>query len=584
MTAPEVVDRAAEPEPEAEAGGSRARLAGAWTLTVLAFLLLWVSLALPSHVSHLTPWLFLRIPVEGLVVLAGCLFLPVRVRRVVATVLGLVFAVLALLKLLDVGFWDVLDRPFNPVTDSSYLGPAAGVLRDSIGQGSAVAVEIALGLLLAALLVLFPLSVLRLTRVAARHTRRSVQAVTTLGVVWALCASFGLQAGAGIPLASSSTATLAYDQVARVRAGLQDQKTFQASISATDGFAITPGANLLTGLRGKDVIIAFVESYGQVAVQGSTFSPQVDAVLQAGTTQLAAAGFASRSAFLTSPTFGGISWLAHSTLQSGLWIENQQRYNQVVASNRFTLSDAFKRAGWRTVSDVPSDGPTWAVGTSFYHYDHLYSSSNVGYAGPKFSYAAMPDEYTLETFQHLELSAPHRTPVMAEIDLVSSHTPWTPLPHLVGWDQVGNGSVFDGMPAEGQKPSQVVARRGQGPGGVRAVGPVLAGQPDLVRAERPRQQPRPGRPRRPSAGHDRQRAERHPQRADHGHRARPRRHGAHLLLGLAGRDAAGPAGPGVVDGRVPQPLPDRLRPASLSRASGRQDPGRILRAAVRPGQ
>jgi hypothetical protein len=48
---------------------------------------------------------------------------------------------------------------------------------------------------------------------------------------------------------------------------------------------------------------------------------------------------------LTSPTFGGISWLAHSTLQSGLWIDNQQRYNQLVASNRFTLSDAFKQAG-----------------------------------------------------------------------------------------------------------------------------------------------------------------------------------------------------------------------------------------------
>ena len=455
MTGPEVVDRAAEPAPAVEAGHSRARLAGAWTLTALAFLLLWLSLAVPSHVGHLSPWLFLRLPVEGLVVLASCLFLPVRVRRLVATAVGVLLAVLALVKLLDVGFWEVLDRPFNPVTDSSYLGPAAGVLRDSIGPGRAVAVEVGLGLVLVALLVTFPLSLLRLTRVSSRHRRRSAQAVSTLGLVWALCASLGLQGGDGIPLASGSTATLAYDQIARVRAGLKDQKTFQASIAATDAFAITPGANLLTGLRGKDVVIAFVESYGQVAVQGSTFSPQVDAVLKAGTTQLNAAGFASRSAFLTSPTFGGISWLAHSTLQSGLWIENQQRYNQVVASNRFTLSDAFKRAGWRTVSDVPSDGATWPVGQSFYHYDHLYNSGNVGYAGPRFSYAAMPDEFTLATFQRLELSTPHRTPVMAEIDLVSSHTPWTPLPHIIGWGRVGDGSVFGGMPAQGEKPSQV---------------------------------------------------------------------------------------------------------------------------------
>jgi hypothetical protein len=44
---------------------------------------------------------------------------------------------------------------------------------------------------------------------------------------------------------------------------------------------------------------------------------------------------------------------------------------------------------------------------------------------------------------------------MAEIDLVSSHTPWAPLPRLVPWDQVGDGSVFDPQPAEGHSVGQV---------------------------------------------------------------------------------------------------------------------------------
>ena len=48
--------------------------------------------------------------------------------------------------------------------------------------------------------------------------------------------------------------------------------------------------------------------------------------------------------------------------------------------------------------------------------------------GPQFSYATMPDQYTLSAFQRLELAQPDRPPVMAEIDLVSSHTPWAPLP------------------------------------------------------------------------------------------------------------------------------------------------------------
>lgn len=224
-----------------------------------------------------------------------------------------------------------------------------------------------------------------------------------------------------------------------------------------NSFAARPGEDLLTGLRGKDVVIAFVESYGRVAVEGSTFSGRVDTVLDNGTGRLRAAGFSSRSAFLTSPTFGGLSWLAHSTLQSGLWIDDQRRYDELVTSDRSTLSDAFKRAGWRTVGDVPSNHEDWPEGTSFYHYDKIYDSRNVGYAGPRFGYASMPDEYILSAFQRTELAKPDHAPVMAEIDLVSSHTPWAHLPHMVDWSKLGDGSVFDGMPAQGQ-PADVLWR------------------------------------------------------------------------------------------------------------------------------
>jgi hypothetical protein len=179
-------------------------------------------------------------------------------------------------------------------------------------------------------------------------------------------------------------------------------------------------------------------------------------VLRDGTAALRRAGWTTQSAWLTSPTFGGISWLAHSTLQSGIWVSNQQRYNQLVASDRFTLSGAFVKAGWRTVSDVPSDNTTWPAGTTFYHYDKLYDRRNVGYHGPAFSYASMPDQYTLAAFQRNELAPGHK-PVMAEIDLVSSHTPWAPLPSMVPWSEVGDGSIFNPMPAQSQ-PASVVWR------------------------------------------------------------------------------------------------------------------------------
>jgi hypothetical protein len=422
--------------------------------TVLAFLLVWFALVAPNQISRLSPGAFVRLPVEGLIVLAVVLVLPSKPSRIVAAVVGILLGLLAVLKILDMGFFEAFDRPFNPLTDRSYFGPGLGLLSDSIGRPGAISGVVLAAVLGIAILVLTPLSVLRLTRLAADHRTTSLRTVIALGVVWVLCAALGAQVVPGAPIASTSAADLAYDQVRQVRAAVRDHEAF-VQAAGVDAFSDTPGDELLTGLRGKDVVIAFVESYGRVAVEGSDFSPQVDAVLDSGTIRLRAAGFSSRSAFLTSPTFGGISWLAHSTLQSGLWVSNQQLYDDLVASDRLTLSDAFKRAGWRTVGDVPSNYEDWPEGTSFYHYDKIYDDRNVGYLGPSFSYGTMPDQYILSAFQRLELAKTHRPPVMAEIDLVSSHTPWAPLPHMIGWNKVGDGSVFDSMPAQGDSPDAV---------------------------------------------------------------------------------------------------------------------------------
>jgi hypothetical protein len=431
------------------------RTAAAWVTTVLAFLLVWFALVGPNELGGLTPEEFVRIPLEALLFVGAVLLLPPRARRIAAVAVGVALGLLAIVKVLDMGFSAALGRPFDPEVDGSYLGSAVGVLGDSIGRTDAIVATTAAALAAVAVLVFAPLSVLRLTRIIGRHHAASLRAITALGVIWTLCAVTGAQLVPGTPLASTSAAGSAFDEVGQVYAGIKDQQAFAKRAAAVDAFHNTPGTDLLTGLRGKDVIVAFVESYGRVAVQGSAFSPHVDAVLDAGTSRLRAAGFSAKSAFLTSPTFGGISWLAHSTLQSGLWINNQLRYNDLVTSDRFTLSDAFKRAGWRTVSDVPADDVYWPQGTSFYHYDKLYNSLNVGYVGPKFSYAPVPDQYTLSTFQRLELAKPNRAPVMAEMDLVSSHEPWAPLPHMIDWNQLGDGSVFDGVPEQGQSPDVV---------------------------------------------------------------------------------------------------------------------------------
>jgi phosphatidylglycerophosphate synthase len=436
------------------AAGPRTRRALRLTMTVLAVALVWADLLVPDRGWQITPAAFIRIPVEGLVLVAVALVLPTWPRRIVAGLAGVVFSLVTFAKILNIGFYDVLDRAFNPVHDWVSIPPALGVLRVSIG---ATAANIAIGALLLGLVLLavaITAATIHITSVVARHRRGSVRGLAALTVVWTLCAVLSLHVVSGTPVAAASTARQAVAEVRATQAALSDPRRFEQAIHSRDPQATIPASDLLTGLRGKDVIIVFVESYGQVAVRGTSFSPGIDAVLHRRTAALARAGWTTKSAWLTSPTFGGISWLAHSTLQSGLWVNTTQRYAELTASRRFTLSDAFDKAGWHTVSDDPSDDRPWPPGKTFYHYDQLFNRQDVGYRGPQFSFASMPDQYTLAKFQQNELAPGHK-PVMGEIDLVSSHIPWAPLPTMVPWSKVGDGSVFDPMPAKSEPPSVV---------------------------------------------------------------------------------------------------------------------------------
>jgi hypothetical protein len=436
------------------AGRSRLRAAAALAVTALSVLLVWSALAAPDELRLLRPSRLLRLPVEAIVLVAVVALLPVAAGRLVAVVLGVVLGVVAVVSIADMGFVAALGRPFDLLGDWGYLDSASGLLRQSVGAGPARVFELAAVVAVVALLVLVPLALLRCAGVVVRHRRTSARTAAALGVVWMVCAVTGLQVMSGTPVASRAAAASAYDHVARVASELEDRRTF-VHAAQSDPFAHVPDADLLTALRGKDVIVAFVESYGRVALDGSPAAAGVESTLDAGTAELAAAGFRSRSAYLTSPTFGGLSWLAHSTLQSGLWVDDQHRYDALLGTSRLTLAEAFRRAGWRTVADVPANEKPWPEGASFYRYERIYGGADVGYAGPSFSYAPMPDQYVLSAFQRLELAPAHRPPVMAEIDLISSHTPWAPLPRLVPWADVGDGSVFDPMPAQGQSPAVV---------------------------------------------------------------------------------------------------------------------------------
>jgi hypothetical protein len=426
-------------------------------VTALAALLVFLALVAPDDLGHLTPAAFVRIPVEALVAVAVLLVLPATPRRVVAMVGGAVLGLLTILKILDIGFVSVLARPFDPVIDWPLLSAGLDFLRGSIGPIGTDATVVGVVVLAVALVALMIMAALRLTRLVVRRRIFATRAALVLGVVWVTCALLGAQLVPGVPVAGTSATTLAYDHAVQVRAGLLDQRAFAAQVAA-DPFGDTPDDQLLTGLRGKDVILTFVESYGRSAVENPDLAAVVDPVLDDGTRRLAAAGFAAKSAFLTSSTFGGSSWLAHATFLSGLWVDNQQRYDTLVASDRLTFTSAFHRAKWRTAAVAPGTTGAWPE-AAFYGFDQVYDFPKLAYKGPDLGWATVPDQYILSAFQRAERSAPNHSPVMAEIDTVSSHAPWPFIPPVLDWNSIGDGSVYTGL-AAGAPPRDAVWAKG----------------------------------------------------------------------------------------------------------------------------
>ncbi|MDX3452256.1 sulfatase [Streptomyces sp. ME02-8801-2C] len=421
--------------------------------SVLAGVLVIGVLLMPNRLDRMTVASFFRLPVEAIFLAAVLLVLPSKARRITAVALGAFLGLSTVLKCLDMGFYQTLARPFDLVFDWVLFTDAADFLKDSLGRSGEVLAVIGVIVLLIAVLVLSSLAVVRLADLMARHRPVAVRGTLALGTAWIVCFTMGVQAG-GVTIATKGYSQYLTNRVQYVREGLGDAEVFDKQLRV-DAFANTPSDQLLTGLRGKDVLFTFIESYGRVAIDDPAMAPEIDATLKEGDARLKSAGFAARSGWLTSPVTGAGSWLAHSTFLSGLWIKNQQRYRTVTTSDRATLTSYFQKTGaWRTVGIVPGVRKAWPEG-KYFGLDHIYDSTHLGYQGPYFSWTPVPDQFSLEAFQKLEHGKKNRDPIMAEIILASSHNPWSPIAHMIDWNDLGDGSIFNQIKKEGTNPTEV---------------------------------------------------------------------------------------------------------------------------------
>ena len=427
----------------------------AWLLAAFAWLcLVW---NLPVEAAGLAPR---RLAVAfEIVLLFALLALAPALRRgrtglAVAWAVGLATALVLVLQLADLAIRTSLARPLNPLLDLHLAPSLVHLLTGTLGG--------ALGWLALGGLAALPPLAFGLTVAAVRIAQRALEdRPARRAVLGGAAGAAALLVAAHVvpqsfeawrPVSLRVSATL----VEHWRRGgemLAERAAFERQARA-DRFRDAPAGALLGGLGGADVLLMYIESYGRSALEQERYAATLAPRLEDFAREIAGAGLVAASGWLTSPTVGGQSWLAHGTLESGLWISDQRRYDLLVMDDRLTITKAFARAGYRVVAVKPAITMPWPEGQHL-GFERVYAAADLGYAGLPYNWVTMPDQYTLSVLERRERNG-HARPLFAEVSLISSHAPWTPIPPVLDdWSAIGDGAVFSRWAEMGDPPEVV---------------------------------------------------------------------------------------------------------------------------------
>jgi Sulfatase len=182
----------------------------------------------------------------------------------------------------------------------------------------------------------------------------------------------------------------------------------------------------LAHIRGADVFLVFIESYGAVSYERADIAEGLSASRSRFQSDIQAAGFNVVSAYVDSPTFGGGSWLAHVSVLSGVEVRDEDMNVMVMGQKRDTFVTPFTRQGYRPVAIMPGLRQSWPEG-AFYGFDEIYGAAQLDYQGPPFGWWIIPDQFALARLDALDAArTPSSPPFFVFFPTVSSHTPYQP--------------------------------------------------------------------------------------------------------------------------------------------------------------
>jgi len=343
-------------------------------------------------------------------------------------------------RYVDVTAPALFGRRIDLYWDSQHLPAIAGMVLESRSPFSVAAILIAVFSLFAALLFIIRAALGALCQAITRPALRNI----------AIAAGALLLAFYGAGMNSN-----ALDWERRFAIPITPVYFEQASALAAratgthDELEIgTASLPVFAELNGKDVIVLFLESYGRIALDDESYAQETRATLTELEARLLREGWQSRSAYLTPPTFGGASWLSHSSFLAGRAIDNHDLYQTFLHSQNKTLTDRFRKAGYRSVLLTPGIRGPWPEGLAL-RFDKIAAAKDVAYQGQGFGWWYVPDQYSLDWLARSEIDIPERKPLFVMFPTIMSHFPFGPVPpYLEDWNRLSSAEPFDELAVE----------------------------------------------------------------------------------------------------------------------------------------
>lgn len=199
----------------------------------------------------------------------------------------------------------------------------------------------------------------------------------------------------------------------------------------------------LGALRGVDVNLFWLESYGRVAFSNADMHAQLKPSRDALAAQIKASGMQVVSAYASSTTFGGGSELAHLALLSGINTSDPIVHDLLLTTERPTLVTLFRDRGYQTLGFYPALTWDWPE-KSFYRFDTFLDARDLNYKGPKLGYWTLPDQFALARLGQLHPITAESPKRFTFFSSITSHMPFHPVPpYLADWAKVLSDKPFD---------------------------------------------------------------------------------------------------------------------------------------------